>query len=501
MKTHYILFIILIAVTGVSCSKFLDRKPITAPTDENFWSNEDEANNGIAGAYVLLRKALNEGNDRGIAHHAYGDLPTDQFVNTLPGEDWGDIGRINWSLNVPLSSTWRSMMKLRRFDNFYRVIDQANRCIKYIPGIALDKYTSPDAAAAQKRLIGEAYFLRAFTYFYMARIWGDVPLVLETVDDVTQAPPLPRTGEAAILDQCIKDLNTATGGLTWTYASTGDRAVRANRGAAYALLAHIYAWREDYPKCAVAADSVITHGGYTLVNRNDYLGIYKGKSTEGIFEIAQSAVNEGSAGSIAFATLKSPYLATNLGNTAFTLDANALHTLFPSDTDLRVAKGFAFFNTADPVCIKYSNILYTQTNSQGQPSSPIALNNMVVFRLADIMLLRAEALAATAKYGEARTLVETIRTAAGATPLTVTDDKLFEAVIDERGRELFLEGHRFYDLVRLARKTGILKFDGSGTGRMTPEQFQQGKYKWPIDPILISNNPLLQQTGYWKTRM
>jgi starch-binding outer membrane protein, SusD/RagB family len=492
--------IALSLMVAASCSKFLDRAPLSIPTDDNFWNSEAEANSGIAGGYSMVRKSLNEA----MAFYAYGDLPTDEFMNNLPGEDFGDIGRMNWSVPIPFAQVHRPMMKLRRFDNFYKSVDQANRCIKFISDIPLSSFTSSNKELAKNRLLGEAYFLRAFNYLYLARVWGDVPLVLETTTDLAKAQFVPRAPQADVLKQVITDINTAIPLLTWNYASTNDRAVRANRGAAFALLAHVYAWMGDYEKSAVAADSVITKGGYALVNRNSYLNIFKGKSTEGIFEIAQSADNEGASmgtdanASIAGKTLKTPYNLTRAGNAFYTLDRVTLNALYPDTNDLRVRNGFAFFNTTDPISIKYSNVKYTATTSSGQPSSPIALNNIIVFRLADIMLLRAEALAATGNFGPARTLLNTVRSAANAGASTATDAKLLEAIFDERARELFLEGHRFYDLVRLARKTGILKFSGN---RMSSGEFQQGKYYWPIDPILLSSNPTLTQTPFWSDKM
>jgi hypothetical protein len=102
--------------------------------------------------------------------------------------------------------------------------------------------------------------------------------------------------------------------------------------------------------------------------------------------------------------------------------------------------------------------------------------------------------------GGARTILNEIRILAGLGASTATDANLFEAIIDERGRELFLEGHRFYDLVRLGKR-GIVKFGSGSTQRITPSEFMQGKYIWPIDPSMIIQNPLLTQTPYWADKM
>lgn len=504
MKKNIFYLIIATTFFTASCSKFLDREPISISTDANFWNNEKEANSALAGGYTLIRNSLSEAS--GMAHFAYGDLPSGEFIAGLSNSDFAAVSQMNWNLSLGVSDLTRNMIRLRRWDNFYKAIDQSNRCIKYIPEISLSNYTSADPLAAQKRYLGEAYFMRAFNYFYMARIWGDVPLVLQTTADPTTAEELPRTSQTVILDQCITDLQKAIPGLTWNYPVTADRAVRANRGAAYALLAHIYAWRGEYDKCAAAADSVLLKGGYSYVDRSvaaNYLSIFKGKSTEGIFEIAESAANEGNNSGIAFNTLKSPYLATNTGNSAMPLEKETLYKLFADSgkVDLRAKNAFAFLGTADPICIKYSNITYTATTSTGAPSSPIALNNIIVFRYSDIKLLKAEALAALNDYSGAKTILNEVRTKANLAAYSGLDSDLFEAIIDERGRELFLEGHRFYDLVRLARKTGVLKFDAAGSTRMNISQFQQGKSYWPVEPYLIYINPKVLQTAYWADKM
>jgi hypothetical protein len=509
-RTFYItICFLLLAGSFQSCKKFLDRKPINQATDDNFWTNEAEADNATAGAYALLRTALNE---MGFAYYYYGDFATDQFAAPPGGEDYPQLNAINWGFFIPPTELHRALIRMRRWDNFYRAIDQANRCLKYIPEIPLENFTSTNKAATKDALLGEAYFLRAFNYFYMCRVWGDVPMTLETYEDAAQAPHLPRTPQNEVLDQCILDLQTAISKMTWKPASP-SRAIRASRGTAYALLAHIYAWRGEYDKVIPAADSVILSGGYTHVNRStpaSYLSMFRGNSSEGIFEISQNAANEGAGGSatygtiinnVAFRTLKSPYLAINTGNSHFPLDRITLSTLFPDNADsvdYRRKNGFAFWGSTDPITIKYSNILYTGPNN----TSPISLNNIIVFRLADIKLLKAEALAATSSFADARSVLDEIRGLANVSPYAGTDDQLFEAIIDERGRELFLEGHRFYDLVRLGRKTGTLKFNGSTTLiRMDDAQFQQGKYYWPVDPILIQVNPLLTQTPYWSDKM
>ena len=504
MKRNSWVILLVFAVGGLlpSCKKFLDKKPIDAATDANFWNNETEANTAIAGSYALLRASLSE---KGMAHYYYGDYATDEFLNGRTDEDFASLGNIQWNTFIGATETFRALIRMRSWDNFYRGIDQANRCIKYIPAIPEDKFTN--RAAARESLVAEAQFLRAFTYFYMSRVWGDVPLVLETVDDAAKAQNPPRVPQKEVLDQCIKDLETAIPKMAWAPAGP-NRAIRASRGMAFALLAHIYAWRGEYEKVKPAADSVILKGGYTPVPKSSTASInslYKGNSTEGIFEIAKNSMVEGASGTtnvvdgnFAAKTLKAPYLLTRAGNSLMPLDPVTLTTLFPDSNDFRRRYGFDFWGTTDPINIKNSGstiIIYTGANN----TSPLILNNIIIFRLADVELLKAEAAAATGDPATARSLINTVRTRANAQPTAATDAQLFEAAIDERGRELFMEGHRFYDLVRLGRKTGILKFNGSSpVPRMNDAEFAAGKYYWPVDPLIITLNSNLLQTPFWR---
>jgi starch-binding outer membrane protein, SusD/RagB family len=502
MKKYITALTFLIIVIGTSCKKFLDREPKNQMTDQNTWKTESDANSAVSSMYSLFRTAINY--PEGIGHFMWGDLTADEFSPTQSGADHASVGSINWQISISSTAATdagRPMYRLRRWDNFYRVIDQANRVLKFVPIVPLSEYTTGNPTAVQQRFLGEAYYMRAFTYFYISRIWGDVPLSLETVVDPTQGTALARTPAAQVLDQAISDVQQAIPKLSWTSNAT-ERNVRATKGAAFALLAHIYAWRGDYDKAASAADSVIIKGGYSYVPRTTYTTIFRGQSTEGIFEISQNKTNEGYETGIGSRTSKAPYYLTNTGNSQMPLDQSTLYSRFFTDTtnDIRAKRSMAFLGTTDPITIKYSEptwITYTSTNN----TRPVFLHNIIIFRLADIKLLRAEALAAIGNMGGARTILNEVRTQAGLGASAATDANLFEAIVDERGRELFLEGHRFYDLVRLAKKTGIVKFGSGSTPRISLGELQQGKYIWPIDPSLIIANPLLTQTPYWADKM
>jgi len=491
--------LLLSLVTIMSCKKYLDQEPVSTPTDATTWKSDDDANSAVAGCYSLIRSAL----DASVTYYAYGDLPTDQFFNVLDG-DLQNIYNMNWAISVPAINIWDPKLKLRVYTPFYASVQQSNRCLHFLNAMPLSYFTgSSDAErlARRNKYIGEALFTRAFNYFYMSRVWGDVPLDTSYQSDISTFAGIARTPQKAVLAAAINDLNTAKQWLDWKDGSSSSRVIRADKGAVFALMAHIYAWRGDYDSCRIACDSVIGSGTYSLVSGADYPSIYAGQSDEGIFEIAQNSQTEAMnatqyTGSIANYTLCAPLIPT-ITVPIWQIDPGILSRLYSDSNDLRYKKEFTVVNSGSQSfysCIKYSNLQTITTTTSG--NYYLLKNNIVVFRLADILLLKAEALAAQSApdFGGSAALVNQVRARAGIAPLGAVSGRedMIDSVTDERGKELFLEGHRYYDLVRNDRLTGVSQFP-----QMSHADIVAGKYYWPLDPSLFILNPLLTQTPYW----
>ncbi|REH00963.1 RagB/SusD family nutrient uptake outer membrane protein [Flavobacterium aquicola] len=501
MKTDYkikytvqLLSLCFVVVFLNSCSDYLNEQPISQPSNVTFWRNGEDANAAVAGGYSQLRKALNSG----LSYYAHGDLGTDYFSTEKElRSDFTDIMKFKLGISVAVTDNWKPMYKVRDFSIFYSAIKQADLCLKHIPEIPKEEFTEYESQYNQ--YIGEAYFIKAFSYFYMARVWGNVPIIDSSDPDVVDIKNYKREDVAKVLIKATEDCQQAIKHLAWDYNVDTDKVVRANAGAAWALLAHIQAWSGNYAACEAAAGNVINSNFYSYIDRNNYIDIFSGQSRESIFEIAQNSEKEAQAGngqSLTNYLLRGEYLKTRLNEkeTIWQYDLTTLkQTLFDNPNDLRRTKGFAEFSSDWPILLKYSKVMYAS------PTSPLSINNIVVFRLADIALLQAEAQAAQGKYTEARTTLNSIREKAGLEESNAANDKLFEAVIQERGRELFMEGHRFYDLVRLAREKKVYKFGDSSSNKITPSQFENGKSYWPIQPTLIETNILFTQTEYWKS--
>lgn len=501
MKSKYIFWSLILLL--VSCKKFLDQDPYSQATDETTWKTEADANASVAACYSLIRSAFNAA----ITYYTYGDLVSDEFTGIIGGDAaYNDVLNVNWGISIPSANTYDPRLKLRLYTNFYAAIAQSNRCLFFINNMPVSVFTGTtekDKETSRNKYLGEAYFTRAFNYFYLARVWGDVPLVTSYNADASTEPQVPRSLQQDVLKQAIADVTKAIQYLDWKANGTSDAAVRGDKGAAYALLAHIYAWQGDYENCNKACDEVMGSGRYTLVPEANYMDLFKGQSSESIFEISQNALIESANAkdvyTITGVTLTPPYLSNGAVQPLWQLSIGLVNYLYQDADDVRFKKAMVLISSGSVTayeCIKWANIQNVNNSNAYQ----LALNNILVFRLADIALLKAEALAAKPSPDAAGALaiMNQLRTTRGATtPITgVTGNDLLNAIADERGRELFLEGHRTFDLIRLERLTGQQQFPF-----ITHADFTAGKYYWPVDPTLFLTNANLKQTSYWVGRV
>lgn len=500
------IFTILTAAVLVtsSCSKILNQEPKNSTYSDKFWKTGRDAKFALSGNYSLLRAALT----RGLRYNMYGDGEAKAYYvidyngDGLEGIQSGDF---TFQYNVNTYGTW---------DDFFKVVTMSNEIIGRLPKmtdemLSDDPEGSSNATKFRNRIIGEAYFLRAYTYFTMTRIWGDVPMVLEAYADPITAPQIARTPKAEVIAQVIKDAQQAASLLSWGYNNYTVNAgpTQANRGAAYALLAHAYLWKATTTNLttvnladAHSADTAITQlfaqGGYSYTDTANYYRTFIGKSSEGIFELAQAEDQlEGSNSGIGMQFLRSDYWYGRGDYARMAVQTNYFSSHYPDSLlpDIRYDKGFDYWLSNRPMTRKYSNIIYRRP---GTKQDPYLSNNMNIFRLADMGLLRAEVAIYEGRYMDALAIINANRKRNGAPEYTTTAysrDKMIEIYIDERGRELYLEGHNYYDIVRTGA-THIIDW-------LTAQRRLQGGFYWPVDPKLFRGNPLLLQTSYWRGRV
>lgn len=500
------LFILLIMTA--SCKKYIDQGPITSTYGDEFWTSRTSVQQATNAMYGQLRAALRQ--DR--SYFINGDLTAGVF-QVLYAVQWNlsPVGVNNPYGGGPYNFSYVPYLEgtLQNWSRFYQVIAQTNLVMENVA--KMDKSLFKDEAD-QNSFIGEALFLRAYTYFYLTRVWGDPVYVDKTFDDVDygKIPPLPRTPEDQVLDSCISDLKKAAGLLSF---AGGDltQSTRANKGSVYALLAHIYAWKHDYQNAHAACQEVIQNGGYSLEPMDSYTNIWKGQSSpESIFEISMkfdsNDPNFSSQNSWAeakydfFSAFLKGTVVDNRSTSCWIANAGGLaDVLFDTTNDQRAHQILKLVNASGGSPKGYMLMKYTDFNYQTPEKKTGAYinNNLVLFRLSDIILLDAEALAATGDLEGARKQLQLTEDRAGIDSYTVptTQYDMMDEVVMERGRELIGEGQWFYDLIRTEPTQGWLEYVGYQAGRVTPDQ--KGYY-WPLDMgALFPQDNLLTQNPYW----
>ena len=212
----------------VACSDWLQLEPESQLTREEFWQTGDDVEAVVAGAYKELAGLVEE-------LFKWGELRGDLFV---PGQNIGsDDRRIMDDFIYPEN-------ELTQWEGLYRTINFANTVLKFSP-IVIDRDQTFDENES-KSLEAEALFLRALSYYYLVRIYRDVPLVLEASENDEQDYYPAVSSEQEIFLQILDDLQTAVQNLPSSYAKREYDKGRATKGAAYALMADVYLYFEKY---------------------------------------------------------------------------------------------------------------------------------------------------------------------------------------------------------------------------------------------------------------
>ena len=500
--------LLLTVLTGTGCRKILNVEASNLINEENAWTSLNDARAALLGTYGLLRTALAENE----ANWLYGELRGDVY-KALNRPDLQAVidGKLKQSYNLLNEvSNWRK---------FYAVINAANLFIER-SGAVLQKdpqYTKLNNEvdiAQMKAIIG-------ITYFYMVRIWGDVPLVTQSYDGTF--PRLPRSQAKAVLKYAEEQLKAAAPVLPYVYGDVlagyfpgkyygGDLSKWAGalvtRNAAYAYLAHIAAWDNRYLDASVYADFVINNAGLSGINasttnnltRSD--GFFLNQNSNQVFSLGFSASDAESTptGHIENLTLANPLIPR--ANPLVYIPDTRVVDIFNESGDERFyvdstgkTHSFYFSKSASNLLI-FSKIKVigtggVQQNTAGQNTNVITTySSPIVFtRLEELKLLKAEALAVLGQLDDALDLLNGLRNARNLKLLTTTDH-LLENVFHERQRELMGEAWAWYDLIRYKQ----IKNDDPAFNALR----QTGGIYWPVSQDVIDRNPLIAQTTYWK---
>ncbi len=486
---HFVVLFLCGTILFGSCKKYINETPINAPTTANFWTSEQAAQTGLAGAYSLLRTALLNRS----SYFTFGDATAGEFTSfagDIAYSDFSESGQYDFNY-TPYGSQWND------WTTFYQLIAQCNLIINKVPGMAASTFTD-DPVATKKQIIGQAYFLRAFAYYYITEVWGAPVLVTQVYTNPITAQPIARSTDAQGFAQVVDDLKQSISMLQYSYANPGDVAVQANKSAAFALLSKTYMWQKQYQPAAAAADSVIKYGGYTLEPAATYRNIFRGHDQESIFELYMlySGADNEAAGDAFNMFLQAPFIIDQ--QTAWYVAPTVINNLYGDTTstsaDIRVKNNFYGLQTINPILVKYADVVYQNSGTQ---TTAYVSDDLVVLRLADIYLTRAEAAARLGDLGTGDMYLNLVRKRAGVAAYNATDaTNLIYEIMDERGREFYGEGSWYFDLYR----TGLISdpnYENSVPGYNT-DRVNGGGCQWPIGlRALLQQDPLLVQNKWW----
>jgi hypothetical protein len=439
-----------------SCKKFVEIPP--SPTqimNYKVFENDGTATRAVIGIYIQMIGSNNlftSGNAT-----LYPSLSADEL--SYYSNDW----RQEFIKNE-ITTNNHDLISAGFWSAAYKYIYASNACIE---GLEKSQSLTP---SVKRSLTGEAKFIRAYCYFYLVNLFGDVPLITTTNYEVNSV--MPRTAKSLVYDQIVVDLRDAQILLDQPYP-TSER-VRPNKWTATALLARTYLYMEEWANAAEQASMIIVSGIYSLTPNLD--NVFLKSSNETIFQLqpASGTIN------------------TWEGNVILPATNTAMPTYLLTDTLLNS------FETGD--IRKASWIKSRSFNGQTyyypfkyKVHTSSALTEYYVYlRLAEQYLIRAEAKSQLNDIVGAQADLNTIRNRAGLANTTANDKtSLLLAIEHERQVELFAEwGHRWFDLKRTNRVNAILS-------ALKPSTWQGTDALWPIPITQMNlNASLTQNPGY-----
>jgi hypothetical protein len=513
------IYILAIAASIFSCND-LDVIPLGQISDSNFPKTDDDA---IAVTTAIYQPNVGISTSLGYAIDLTSELETNA---ENPNSGGALLGKMEWEpTNSYVSSTWNAL---------YNIITRAND--------VTDKIGASDAItpALKTRLLGEAKFLRAYAYFYLVQLWGDVPLVLHNAE----GDKIPRTPVNEVYEQIISDLKDASESLpVYTEYADSDKG-RASKGAALAYLSKVHlVWgqiddsadaatrKARFSESVKYADLVTGYeleeeflANWDINNRNGKEAIFSIQHTQG----QASATSGGNHlvhcsfyGGLSNSTFPHVY-PTNY----YEIDANkkpivsTIVNKWYNDFDDRDQRKRGTYLkeyriNADSVFV-YDYIRYRKyidTTHITTTATTIDVNRTVI-RYAEVLLLKAEAINERdgAPNAEAYEAINKVRRRAFRQPLTAAseiadipaglDYNGFKARIQqERVFELTYEQNRWTDLVRwrifvqTLKEAVNKKYIAEDIGK---QKVQPHYYRFPIPKAERDINPegLWQNYGY-----
>lgn len=460
-KYTYILATALGLSVLTGCEDRLEVAPTTQVEADVAVTDFNSLDKAALGVYSALQSEDYYGFRYAIYHEIYSDNM--QFVGTFT-TDAEAARRALTASNLQIENFWGTI---------YLVINRANTVIAQAERLV----TAGTITAEQRDAVsGEMHFLRALAYFDLVKVFGGVPLELNATAGLPDIQNLARSSEQDVYTQIITDLTTAESMLSMVEA--GDPR-RASGLAATALLARVYLQNGNNAEAQARASQVIESGAFSLMPTFASIFTTEGSgNSESIFEIDFTPNDQNSLGSAT--NPNTPGQKFYVSEDTYTvLQASA------ANGDSRFAATVRIEGSANRRrLLKYEDAVNNA-------------DNVIVIRLAEMYLIRAEAAVRQTANGGDNILpvslqvlsdINAVRTRAGLRPLlALTNRAALDEILLQRRLEFVGEGLRFMDLRRYNRTCQVLGFCDA----------QAFRNLWPIPLQQIEINPNLEKNpGY-----
>ena len=453
----------------VSCKKLVDIDPPNRSlSTSNVFTTDQSAIAAQLNVYAILSNNYSYycqytglSSDELISYASAG-LNLDLYQNNLNAQGDGGIAN-NWAY-------------------FFNIIYAENAIIENV-----DRSTTM-SDRVKSLTIGEAKFTRAFIYFELVNMFGDVPLVLTT--DYTKNSTLPRSPASAVYQQIVTDLQAAQSSLSSGYLDALDNTnasdkVRPTVWAADALLARVYLYLGKYELAEQQANLVIANSSYSLSPLSGSGSVFNMNSSESIWQVMQPSAEYSTATGKLFILRVPP----NSGGGNSNAISPQLYNAFESH-DARKTNWIG-------TLVDGGNTYYFPYKYKDDATATSTTEYTMILRLAEQYLIRAEARAQQGKVTGANSAasdLNEIRTRAGLPNTTAASrSAMLDAIAHERQVELFTENDRWFDLKRTKTIDGVMSV-------VTPQKgssWNSYQQLYPLPVNDLQNDPnLVQNPGY-----
>jgi len=454
-KFLYRIFFITLPLIGSmslgSCKKyFLDAQPTQSISDKAVIVDSSTSLSALLGVYDGLQSSNYYGGD-GYAAAAF-----------LSAGDGLWVGTLNY-YNTFITHTYRADNTLLNnvWNDIYKTVNRANQVIDKVSGLDAKLISS----TARNQYTGEAYFIRALTFFDLARAWGNITLVTKPTSSAVDVKGIKQSNQQQVYTQVLADLGKADSLLTNTLNRN-----RVTKRTVAAFLARVHLYRSEWEQAEASATLIIQDPGYQLIDWTTFIN--NKASQESIFELqfttADPSAHYGAWSSVSYRNQFCP--------------SPALYNL-EQDPNTGGDRKLMIKNISTPAITNYFvQQLYWRTNGD---------NPTYIFRLAEQYLIRAEAAAHLGNTTAALADLNIVRARAGLSPSTASaQDDVLSAIMHERQTELFCEwGSRWLDLKRTGTANAVL-------GTLKPG-WKATDVLYPVpNPQLQVDNLLTQNPGY-----